>query len=152
MRRSNHSWMNSCFHRAIPEHGNSQKVLFYIPVLWQRRYLLWLFWKFLPHIYHQDLLFPVSQRKNYRHLMSGINPFYIKSRIRLGKTQLLCFFQNNIKHFTLVGHFGEDIVGGSVNYAHNRINFVGYQAFFQCSNYGYSSPTLASNPISTPFL
>ena len=58
-----------------------------------------------------------------------VDTFHIKSRIGLGITKCLCFFQNVVKVTPLVTHFTKNEITGAVNNTSYPFDFISSQAF-----------------------
>jgi hypothetical protein len=63
--------------------------------------------------------------------MGRVDPLDVVGRIGLGETEPLRVLEHLGKRDALIGHAGEDIVGGAVHDPHDREDAVGHQPFLQ---------------------
>ena len=73
------------------------------------------------------------------HLTPCVKSLHICSRICLCKSQSLCFFEGVIKIPAFLGHFGQNIVGRTVDNSHYLSNLIACQTLFQGADNGNSA-------------
>lgn len=73
-----------------------------------------------------------------------VKSLHIWRRICLCKSQSLCFFEGVIKIPAFLGHFGQNIVGRTVDNSHYLSNLIACQTLFQGAVMGIPPPTAAS--------